>query len=210
MATLNARVALLFFATVLLASCGRTPIGLLGFDTGDDTTVTPDVVSDTGTDVDVAPDVEDDTEITECPGPGCLELCDDGLDNDLNGLIDCADPACEERSGCTCPAEWLGSELGRFAADAYPAPTFTTLCGESSSAFGTTLAWTAPYEGSFRLFADNETSDLVYYVSDTCETEVRCDAGEMVFSAAAGDDVIIHVGIAERGAPSFFVQIDPV
>lgn len=28
--------------------------------------------------------------------PACIEKCDDGVDNDKNGLIDCEDPACED------------------------------------------------------------------------------------------------------------------
>ena len=32
---------------------------------------------------------------TECPGPECDEVCDDTLDNDLDGFLDCDDPDCE-------------------------------------------------------------------------------------------------------------------
>ena len=42
-------------------------------------------------------------------GDGGSEICDDGLDNDCNGLADCDDPACTSGFACTAadvPAGW--------------------------------------------------------------------------------------------------------
>ena len=37
----------------------------------------------------------------ECGGrPECLEICDDGLDNNADGLFDCMDPACAAEAHC--------------------------------------------------------------------------------------------------------------
>src|SRR5690606_3509879 len=35
------------------------------------------------------------------------EVCTDGVDNDLNGLVDCLDPTCDQTAACPfeCPAE---------------------------------------------------------------------------------------------------------
>ena len=41
---------------------------------------------------------------------GCFEICDDGVDNDKNGLADCLDPACCSNSS-TC-MDWDGDGVG--------------------------------------------------------------------------------------------------
>ncbi len=44
--------------------------------------------------------------LTDCNDPDCnsncanIEICDDGIDNDADGLTDCADPDCDGKSGC--------------------------------------------------------------------------------------------------------------
>ncbi|MDA3862887.1 MAG: hypothetical protein PF689_03360, partial [Deltaproteobacteria bacterium] len=45
-----------------------------------------------------------DCEDPDC-ADSCIEICNDGNDNDANGLIDCADPACACAADCTPPAE---------------------------------------------------------------------------------------------------------
>ena len=32
----------------------------------------------------------------DCPGPGCVEVCDDGIDNDGDSIMDCSDPDCAD------------------------------------------------------------------------------------------------------------------
>ena len=36
--------------------------------------------------------------------PGAVEVCDDSIDNNCNGLVDCEDPSCSEFSACLPPA----------------------------------------------------------------------------------------------------------
>jgi hypothetical protein len=51
--------------------------------------------------------------------PSGAEICDDGLDNDCNGKLDCADPACNAGYACTDPAP-SGWQLVGFAASTRP------------------------------------------------------------------------------------------
>lgn len=43
--------------------------------------------------------------------PGAREVCTNKLDDDCNGLVDCADPACKGQPGCVCgPLELCGND----------------------------------------------------------------------------------------------------
>lgn len=64
----------------------------------------------------------------DCADPDCAaycvaENCQDGIDNDLNGLIDCADPACATDASCT------GAKNSSHAnINAYNGPTTCIAC----------------------------------------------------------------------------------
>jgi hypothetical protein len=40
--------------------------------------------------------------------PGAAEVCDDGIDNNANGLVDCAEPACATETACLPPEQCTG------------------------------------------------------------------------------------------------------
>ena len=66
----------------------------------------------------------------DCEGlPGCLEtVCDDGQDDDADGLTDCADPDCAEASTCVCPA------IGSLSCD-------TPISGNTAGGSDTVSSW---------------------------------------------------------------------
>ncbi len=72
---------LLLFAVIGLAGCG-----------GKGDTDDSGVESDTDTDTDADTDADTDVDTTE--------LCDDGIDNDSDGLIDCEDGDCADDGSC--------------------------------------------------------------------------------------------------------------
>jgi hypothetical protein len=95
----------------------------------DSTTAGDDTGSggDTGTGDDVANgDDASDTGTTGNDAPssdGCAaqtEVCTDGIDNDCNGLVDCADPACAQQGYSCFPTPPGGWAFVAFSADAQP------------------------------------------------------------------------------------------
>lgn len=83
-----------------------------------------DVATDAGDrdagDRDVANDAPRDASVD----PSCVktgpESCEDGLDNDCNGLVDCADPACQPTHQCV-DAVPVGWDLVAFSPNTRPA-----------------------------------------------------------------------------------------
>jgi hypothetical protein len=49
------------------------------------------------------------TLVTGCPCVTGPEICGDGIDNDCDGLTDCADPDCAAAPGCAVPPEVCGN-----------------------------------------------------------------------------------------------------
>ena len=79
-------------------------------------------------------------------------LCGDGLDNDLNGLTDCEDPACSSEERCLdelCPLDDLGSAIGEAVVSGSTTELFDITEGEcaDNSSPDATYTWTAPAAG---------------------------------------------------------------
>ena len=83
--------------TLVLAACYGAPGGGIGdtgpFDTGPATT-TGDTGGGPDADGDGFGSERDCDDANPAINPGAPEICDDGIDNDCDGLIDAADPEC--------------------------------------------------------------------------------------------------------------------
>jgi len=47
--------------------------------------------------------------------PGAIEICDDGIDNNCSGLIDCRDPACQGDPACPLPCGQMLPPFGSWS-----------------------------------------------------------------------------------------------
>ena len=100
-------------ACTLPACSDEPPVFLLSSDAGADAGATDTSSSDTPTDVagdaseDAAPDAGDDASVDAPPDtvdtPTGDEICDDGVDNDADGAIDCEDEECVDLPECAEP-----------------------------------------------------------------------------------------------------------
>ncbi len=91
------------------ATCEKPDAALAGDDAAADQTA-PEGDDGMSVEVDTGADVTDDVTVDECVRVAAVENCENGIDDDCNGLTDCADlTAC---SGYNCaasaPSAWLG------------------------------------------------------------------------------------------------------
>jgi hypothetical protein len=131
--------------------------------------------------------------------------CEDGEDNDGDGLVDCDDPDCESDAACMeCPSEDLEQATGTHLVDnvAFDEDTRTGSCGGEGSE--STYAWTAPESGRYSFDTVGAYRDTVLYALDgDCEgEELACSdditdlgSGRSGFSldVEAGDELVIVV-----------------
>ncbi len=117
------------------------------------------------------------------------EICDDGLDNDLNGFIDCEDPACVGATNCTnlavCAAApaLQGTNTGSTVGGT---SEFAGSCtGEASPE--DVYAFAAPSHGILSLDLAAAT-DLGLYVRSSCDVETS--ELDCVDSMGQGDDTL--------------------
>ncbi len=125
------------------------------------------------------------------------EICTDGIDNDRDGRIDCADDECYSHLSCyyppppfppmppvppvpppdECNPIELGSSLGNPVAEGYnQGPSrFAGSCG-GHGAPETVYRWTAPYSGVFIFQTLGSATDTLLYVK---EDAPLCDGGEL-------------------------------
>jgi hypothetical protein len=148
------------------------------------------------------------------------EICDDGLDQDCDALIDCDDPDCAAAPACRpCPDRDLGSRLGRVA-------TGTTVgagndvssgCG-SGSAEDMTFTWTAPFSGEFMFDTSGSSYDTVLAVRHSCTgPELVCDddggsgrTSLVRMWIAAGTTVLIVIDGFSSAEGSFELHISAI
>jgi hypothetical protein len=154
--------------------------------------------------------------------------CDDAIDNDVDGLVDCFDPDCAPDDACSslfCPSADLGRELGT------PVQTGSTVggtdrstgrCGGAGSEV--VYTWTAPAAGFYRFDTRGSTFDTVLYVRrGTCPgrvAELGCDddiggpstspnslRSEVFAQLTAGELVSIYVDTYSATGGTFSLNI---
>ena len=138
--------------------------------------------------------------VTELP---TSELsCDDGLDDDLDGLIDCDDPDCALEVRCTpvCPQGSLGVP---------PETVYASTVGQldqqdpgcvQSNAGDLSWEFTAPADGSYTFDTVGSNFDTVLFALDSCGgTELACNddtvgvRSEITVDLLAGETILVVV-----------------
>ncbi len=79
-------------------------------DAGSDADASLDAAADAASDAADAGDAATDAKVDACPNAGGVENCTNGIDDNCDGLVDCADPQCAAGYACvaTAPAGWFG------------------------------------------------------------------------------------------------------
>jgi hypothetical protein len=122
---------------------------------------------------------------------GPAEICNDSIDNDLDGVSDCSDADCALENHClasTCPNGDLGSALastvtsGTWSSDSLQEGT----CGGSNGPEHSYL-WTAPAAGTYAFDLKTFSADAVVYLLDS-----TCDGQELACNAPASSKASAH------------------
>jgi len=136
-------------------------------------------------------------------GPNCKflpEICNDGVDNDNNGLIDCEDPACATDPACplaTVCAAAVPAAASNMGTTIGGTKDFVGSCTGGAASPEKLYSYTPAANGALDLTLQSAT-DLGLYVRSTCtntSTEVGC-----ADTASAGQDEKLSV-IAQSGVP---------
>jgi hypothetical protein len=206
------------FAVALLctfaASCGRSD---LGFDDGrsprqpglTDTSIRPDAgdIDEDAEDVD-AEDMTD-TDVA-------IEVCDNGVDDDFDGAVDCNDGDCAADPACAvanCPQYEIP---GLVSTDE---PVLTVEFGPASGlaqdclndrAGESTVLWSAPFSGTFRFFVDGGDRVEVGVLSGTCGGEaLACGVGVATLDFTEGDSVVLVLPGQPGNGADLFITGEP-
>ena len=125
-----------------------------------------------------------------------VEICDDGIDNDGNGLIDCADPACNGEVNCT-PDCVTGTIL---------VETFTGISGNSISNLTSAAIYpdspsTTEYDTDLNRpnnFADNYGTRIRGYI-------IPSETGDYIFNITSDDHSELHLSTDNNPANSSLI-----
>ncbi|MBX2802931.1 MAG: hypothetical protein KTR31_34935 [Myxococcales bacterium] len=170
-------------------------------------------------------DLDDDGDVdcfdADCVGVGaCLEICDNGIDDNKDFLIDCQDllgcgkdPACQPTCPDTLAAGSLPETLAGVTLGAFD--ELTPSCGYKLASGDHQIEYLAPETGDYVF--DTVGSDYFTLLSivDACGgTEVACDSGsvngldsQVVQSLTAGQSVIVNVD-GVFGGGDFVLNVD--
>ncbi len=136
--------------------------------------------------------------------------CADDLDDDADGVADCADADCAADAAClpsACPDEVLvpgapatGDTTGGHRASSAPSQCGLTTAGDRSFAF------TAPTSGSWVFTAEGTAYDVILRLLDGCGgAELRCSTDDgfgppvIEYALSAGDTVVLELDGIQEG-----------
>ena len=166
----------------------------------------------TGSIVESHPGTQGDTTVTLSTGSStAVEICNNGIDDDGNGLIDCQDLACQSAPNCAQSQCVADLNVGALVIDgASRTVTFNTTdgpnryhptCAGSSTAGDETISFTLPQAGGCccRLLADAATTAIGLFNAPGPGAGVRHAPRRLRASspAAAGADRLLE----PRGRP---------
>jgi len=124
--------------------------------------------------------------------------CDDGSDDDADGLVDCDDPDCALDSACIeCPLYDLDSATGVSVVDdvLFEESALTGSCGGAGSE--STYAWTAPETGRYSFDTVGGLRDTVLYaLSGDCGGEELACSEDIpdLYSGRSGFSIDVEAG----------------
>ena len=149
--------------------------------------------------------------------PAVEAACFDGIDEDLDGALDCADSDCAASAGCVCVDGTLTSvaPVGAFGSTLGAVDDQAGSCG-GGTAEDVVAQWTAPAAGLYTFDTVGSAYDTVLYVLDDCGgAELACNddsAGlqsSLQVNLLAGQSVRVVVDGFSTNAGAYVLNITP-
>jgi hypothetical protein len=148
-------------------------------------------------------------------------LCEDGVDNDIDGKKDCADADCAMAPACpeACIFADLGKALGQKVAQGTTASGLSVLGGPCGGGTAKEMAyrWKAPIDGIYAFDTAGSSFDTVLYLLDgNCAGQaLRCDDDEgstlqssVLHEMTKNQTVVIVVDGKGTAAGNFILNIN--
>jgi hypothetical protein len=114
--------------------------------------------------------------------PDATDVCDDGIDNNCNALLDCQDLDCAGEASCpfSCVDEYVSGVSTSLASgttvSGTPSEFSNTCVSGSATAPDHAVYWVAPANGCYTISTDGSTFDTTLGVYTDCSgTELACD-----------------------------------
>ncbi len=146
--------------------------------------------------------------------------CDDGLDNDSDGVRDCNDPDCASDPACfICPDQDIGSGFGTVSIGTTVGTgnQLTPTCTNFGNAEEITLSWTAPVAGRYTVDTNGTNFDSVLSVFDGtcggpvlgCVDQVGPGGESLDVTLNAGQTMIVAVDGWANQSGTYQLNINP-
>lgn len=158
-------------------------------------------------------DVDDDSDgyvdcrDSDCDGASvCIEsICDDSIDNEDDGLTDCADSDCADAAACC-----VDFDLGSATGDAVATGTTTGSsefdpCSSGGSGPEVLYLWTAPADGTYVFDTCDSSYDTTLWVN---ENDGTCDGANLACNDDASCGTRSEVTVTLTAGQQVVVGVD--